>query len=252
MASLRDWGRDCTCRSGEDDRCGRRFARQCGELPFGYDHKYVFSEFGYNLKVTEMQAAVGCAQLQKLPEFTRRRRENHATLASLLAPVVGLLSVQEATPGSEPSWFGLLLTLTPEAKASGLTRDAMVRQLEAAKIQTRMLFAGNIVRQPCFDGMRAAAGAGSLGAGYRVAGALASTDRIMRRFVLAWRVPRTEGRDARLHGGADDGCLWRGQMRSRADLWAGSRREVAYNILEWASVLAVRDTRRNPRMTQGT
>jgi len=179
LASLRDWGRDCTCRSGEDNTCRHRFAHQFGTLPFGYDHKYVFSEFGYNLKVTEMQAAVGCAQLAKLPEFTGLRREYHATLSRLLAPLAGLLHVQQATPDSEPSWFGLLLTLTPKAKAAGLTRDAIVRHLEAAKIQTRMLFSGNMVRQPCFDAMRTAAEAGRSDAGYRVAGDLAATDRIM-------------------------------------------------------------------------
>ena len=179
LASLRDWGRDCTCRSGEDNRCGHRFGHQFGALPFGYDHKYVFSEFGYNLKVTEMQAAVGCAQLAKLPEFTRLRREHHATLSRLLAPPADLLHVQETTPGSAPSWFGLLLTLTPEGKAAGLTRDAVVARLEAARIQTRMLFAGNMVRQPCFDAMRAAADAGRADAGYRVVGDLAATDRIM-------------------------------------------------------------------------
>jgi CDP-4-dehydro-6-deoxyglucose reductase, E1 len=179
LASLRDWGRDCTCRSGQDDRCGHRFGHQFGALPFGYDHKYVFSEFGYNLKVTEMQAAVGCAQLAKVPKFTRLRREHHATLSRLLAPLADLLHVQEATPGSEPSWFGLLLTITPEGKAAGLNRDAIVAHLEAAKIQTRMLFAGNMVRQPCFDAMRKAAEAGRADAGYRVAGDLAVTDRIM-------------------------------------------------------------------------
>jgi len=179
MASLRDWGRDCVCRSGEDDRCGQRFGHQLGTLPFGYDHKYVFSEFGYNLKVTEMQAAVGCAQLAKLPEFTRLRRENHGTLSRRLAPLADLLHVQEATPGSEPSWFGLLITLTEDAKVAGLSRDAIVAHLEEARIQTRMLFAGNMVRQPCFDAMRAAAEAGRADAGYRVAGDLAAADRIM-------------------------------------------------------------------------
>jgi CDP-6-deoxy-D-xylo-4-hexulose-3-dehydrase len=179
LASLRDWGRDCICRSGQDDRCGHRFSHQFGTLPFGYDHKYVFSEFGYNLKATEMQAAIGCAQLAKVPEFTRLRREHHATLSRLLAPLADLLRVQEATPGSEPSWFGLLLTLTEDAKAAGLSRDAVVAHLEAAQIQTRMLFAGNMVRQPCFDAMRAAAETGRSDAGYRVAGDLAAADQIM-------------------------------------------------------------------------
>ncbi|HTX70528.1 MAG TPA: lipopolysaccharide biosynthesis protein RfbH [Thermoleophilia bacterium] len=176
LASLRDWGRDCICRSGEDDRCGRRFARQFGTLPFGYDHKYVFSEFGYNLKATEMQAAIGCAQLLKLPEFTRVRRANHETLRRHLADAADVLQVQEPTPGSRPSWFGLLVTLTAEAKAAGLSRDAVVARLEGARIQTRMLFAGNMVRQPCFDAMREAP-AGS--AAFRVVGDLAATDRIM-------------------------------------------------------------------------
>ena len=180
VRSLRDWGRDCTCRSGEDDRCGRRFGRRSGTLPFGYDHKYVYSEFGYNLKATEMQAAIGCAQLRRLDAFTEARREHHDALVRALAPVAHLLRPQEATPGSEPSWFGLLLTLTAEGKAAGLTRDAIVARLEDANIQTRMLFAGNMVRQPCFDGMRTRFEAGErAGAGYRVAGDLTETDRIM-------------------------------------------------------------------------
>lgn len=185
VASLRDWGRDCVCRSGEDNRCGQRFGRQFGELPFGYDHKYVFSEFGYNLKATEMQAAVGCAQLARLPEFTRLRREHHATLLHLLAPVLHLLRPQAATPQSEPSWFGLLLTVTEEAKDAGVTRDDIVAHLEAAGVQTRMLFAGNMVRQPCFDAARHAAtrapsGEGALAdVGYRVAGDLKVTDAVM-------------------------------------------------------------------------
>ncbi len=180
VRSLRDWGRDCVCRSGEDDRCGRRFSRQSGTLPFGYDHKYVYSEFGYNLKVTEMQAAVGCAQLRRLAEFTRLRREHRDAIVGQLAPVAQYLRPQEATPGSEPSWFGLLLTVTEEGKAAGLTRDGIVARLEAKRVQTRMLFAGNMVRQPCFDGTRAREEAGdATGAGYRVAGPLAETDRIM-------------------------------------------------------------------------
>ena len=181
LASLRDWGRDCICRSGEDNRCGHRFEHQFGELPLGYDHKYVFAEFGYNLRVTDMQAAVGCAQLARMPEFTRLRREHHATLSRLVAPVADLLRAQQATPGSEPSWFGLLLTLTGEAKAAGLTRDGIVARLEAAGIQTRMLFAGNMVRQPCFDWMRAggADDRGSPSPRYRVPGDLRVTDAIM-------------------------------------------------------------------------
>jgi CDP-6-deoxy-D-xylo-4-hexulose-3-dehydrase len=121
---------------------------------------------------------VGCAQLEKVPEFTRRRRENHASLSRLLAPVSDLLRPQEATGDSEPSWFGALMTLTDEAKAVGLTRDVIVARLEAAQIQTRMLFAGNMVRQPCFDAMRAAE-AGHSDVKYRVSGDLAATDRVM-------------------------------------------------------------------------
>ena len=173
LASLRDWGRDCQCRSGEDNRCGHRFNHDLGALPHGYDHKYVYSEFGYNLNVTDMQAAVGCAQLAKLPAFVEARRENHSTLSRLIAPVADRLVLPQATPGSDPSWFGFLITVRPEAKAAGLSRDALVRRLEAAKIQTRMLFAGNMVRQPCFDGTR------SRGVGYRGVGDLSNTDRIM-------------------------------------------------------------------------
>lgn len=173
LGSLRDWGRDCKCHSGEDNRCGKRFDHHLGTLPYGYDHKYAFSEFGYNLKVTDMQAAVGCAQLVKLPSFVQARRENHATLSRLLAPLSDLLVLPRATPGSEPSWFGFLTTLRPEAKSAGLTRDLLVRRLEAAKIQTRMLFAGNMVRQPCFNAMRES------GHGYRCVGDLPNTDRIM-------------------------------------------------------------------------
>jgi CDP-6-deoxy-D-xylo-4-hexulose-3-dehydrase len=173
LASLRDWGRDCTCPSGVDNRCGRRFSHDLGELPHGYDHKYVYSHFGYNLRATDLQAAVGCAQLERLEGFTARRRANHARLSAALAPLADLLVLPRATPGSRPSWFGFLLTLRDEAKAAGVARDAIVRRLEADLIQTRMLFAGNVVRQPCFDGRRAS------GTGYRVASALANTDRLM-------------------------------------------------------------------------
>ncbi len=173
VTSLRDWGRDCTCPPGVDNRCGRRFAQDLGELPHGYDHKYVYSEFGYNLRATDLQAAVGVAQLARLEGFTARRRANHARLSAALAPLSDLVVAQHATPGSEPSWFGLLLTLSEKAKAAGLTRDGVVAGLEAARIQTRMLFAGNIVRQPCFDSRRAA------GRGYRVVGELVESDRLM-------------------------------------------------------------------------
>jgi CDP-6-deoxy-D-xylo-4-hexulose-3-dehydrase len=171
MLSMRDWGRDCVCPSGKDNACGKRFAQQFGTLPFGYDHKYVYSEFGYNLKATDMQAAIGVAQLEKLPEFTAARRRNYAYLREALRPLEDVLIMPEATEGADPSWFGYLMTVR---EGTGVTRDELVAALERAKVQTRMLFAGNIVRQPAFDRMRES------GEGYRVVGELTSTDRIMR------------------------------------------------------------------------
>jgi CDP-6-deoxy-D-xylo-4-hexulose-3-dehydrase len=170
MRSLRDWGRDCECPSGVDNFCGRRFDRDFGTLPHGYDHKYVFSHFGFNFKVTEMQAAIGGAQLAKLPGFVEARRRNFATLSRLLAPLGDALVLPQAMPGSEPSWFGFLMTLR---EGAGGARDKLVAELERRNIQTRMLFAGNMVRQPCFDAMRASR------QGYRVVGDLAATDTIM-------------------------------------------------------------------------
>jgi CDP-6-deoxy-D-xylo-4-hexulose-3-dehydrase len=170
MRSLRDWGRDCECPAGVDDSCGRRFDRDFGTLPHGYDHKQVFSHFGFNLKVTEMQAAIGGAQLAKLPSFVAARRRNFATLSRLLAPLGDALVLPQATADSEPSWFGFLATLRD---GSDCARDTLVADLERRKIQTRMLFAGNMVRQPCFDAMRASR------QGYRVVSDLAVTDTIM-------------------------------------------------------------------------
>ncbi|MBU4556276.1 MAG: lipopolysaccharide biosynthesis protein RfbH [Actinobacteria bacterium] len=170
MLSMRDWGRDCICPSGKDNACGKRFDQQFGTLPHGYDHKYVYSEFGFNLKATDMQAAIGVAQLEKLPEFTARRRENYAYLREALRSIEDILIMPQATEGSDPSWFGYLMTVRDGAP---VTRDALVSAMEAAKIQTRMLFAGNIVRQPAFDAMR------NSGNGYRVVGELVNTDRIM-------------------------------------------------------------------------
>jgi CDP-6-deoxy-D-xylo-4-hexulose-3-dehydrase len=171
LLSMRDWGRDCSCPSGVDNKCGKRFSQQFGTLPFGYDHKYVYSEFGFNLKATEMQAAVGCAQLEKLPGFIEARKRNWAYLRSALEPLADRLVLPEPTPGSDPSWFGFLMTVREDA---GVTRDELVRALEDAKAQTRALFAGNLTRHPCFDGMR------GRGEGYRISGELANTDRIMR------------------------------------------------------------------------
>ncbi len=168
--SMRDWGRDCVCPSGRDGVCGHRFDRQFGELPFGYDHKYVYSHFGYNLKATDMQAAVGCAQLQKFPGFVARRRHNFARLKAALLPVADKLILPEACPGSNPSWFGFLMTCR-----EGVEREKVVSHIESRGVQTRMLFSGNIVKHPCFDEMRKS------GRGYRVVGDLSVTDTIMTR-----------------------------------------------------------------------
>lgn len=169
IRSLRDWGRDCVCPSGRDNFCGHRFDGQYGELPKGYDHKYVYSHFGYNLKITDMQAAVGCAQLRKLPGFVERRRENFHRLYEGLRDLRDKFILPEACEGSKPSWFGFLLTCR-----EGVERGRVVSHLESHGIQTRMLFAGNLLRHPCFDGMRRS------GRGYRVVGELKHTDRIMR------------------------------------------------------------------------
>lgn len=168
IRSLRDWGRDCVCPPGRDNLCGHRFDRQYGELPMGYDHKYVYSHFGYNLKATDMQAAIGCAQLQKLPSFIARRRHNFELLNDALAPAADRLILPEPCANSLPSWFGFLMTCR-----EGTDRNNVVRAIEAAGVQTRMLFAGNLTKHPCFDALRAS------GTGYRVVGALNNTDRIM-------------------------------------------------------------------------
>ena len=168
VRSLRDWGRDCICASGQDNLCGHRFDRQDGELPRGYDHKYVYSHFGYNLKVTDMQAAVGVAQLKKLPSFVERRRHNFARLRAALADMEEFFILPEATANANPSWFGFLLTCR-----EGVDRTKIVRYIEEHGVQTRMLFAGNLTKHPCFDEMR------RTGEGYRITGALTETDRVM-------------------------------------------------------------------------
>ena len=169
VRSVRDWGRDCVCPSGRDNMCGHRFDKQYGELPLGYDHKYVYSHFGYNLKATDMQAAVGCAQLEKFPTFVEKRRHNFDRLRKALENVEDKLILPEACPNSKPSWFGFLLTCR-----EGVDKNKVVQYIEDHGVQTRMLFAGNIVKQPCFDEFRAS------GKGYRVIGDLAVTDRIMK------------------------------------------------------------------------
>ena len=169
IRSFRDWGRDCVCPSGKDNLCGHRFDREYGELPIGYDHKYVYSHFGYNLKATDMQAAIGCAQLEKFPTFVERRRENFARLRDKLSAVAEQLILPEACPDSNPSWFGFLITCR-----EGVDRSKVVPYIESKNIQTRMLFAGNLIKHPCFDEMRKS------GEGYRVIGNLENTDRIMK------------------------------------------------------------------------
>lgn len=169
IRSLRDWGRDCVCGGGQDNACGRRFTGQFGTLPEGYDHKYVYSHLGYNLKATDMQAAIGAAQLEKLPEFVARRRENWAFLRRALKPLEGRLLFPEPGPESSPSWFGFLMTVRPGSAAS---RDELASHLEAHNIQTRPLFAGNLTRHPCFQSLRE-------GVDYRIAGTLEVTDQVM-------------------------------------------------------------------------
>lgn len=166
--SFRDWGRDCVCPSGRDNLCGHRFDRQYGELPLGYDHKYVYSHFGYNLKATDMQAAVGCAQLKKFPSFVARRRHNFVRLHDALTSVEDKLILPVAAENSNPSWFGFCITCR-----DGVDREKVVPYIESKGVQTRMLFAGNLLKHPCFDEMRAT------GEGYRVVGNLDNTDKIM-------------------------------------------------------------------------
>ena len=170
LLSWRDWGRDCICPSGHDNFCGHRYDGQYGELPAGYDHKYVYSHLGYNLKVTDLQAAIGVEQLKKFPSFAQKRRENWAALRALLAPAEDRLILPEAAPNSDPCWFGFLITVR---EGSGLSRNEVVRKIEAANVQTRMLFSGNLIRHPCFDSLRGTDA-------YRVVGGLEVTDRIMR------------------------------------------------------------------------
>jgi CDP-4-dehydro-6-deoxyglucose reductase, E1 len=166
VESIRDWGRDCWCEPGKDNTCGKRFEWQLGDLPCGYDHKYTYTHIGYNLKVTDMQAAVGVAQLDRLAYFVQRRRENFAYLHAALEPLADHLILPEATPGSDPSWFGFPITLREGAP---IDRHDLVTQLEGSRIATRLLFGGNLLRQPAYKGIR-----------HRVAGELTRTDQVMR------------------------------------------------------------------------
>lgn len=169
VRSMRDWGRDCVCPPGKDNFCGHRFDRKFGELPLGYDHKYVYAHFGYNLKVTDLQAAIGCAQLKKLSSFTERRHHNFEYLHDMLADLKSVLILPEPCQNSKPSWFGFLMTCR-----GGLDCVKVVRGIEARGVQTRRLFAGNLTLHPCFDMMR------KEGKGYRTVGSLENTDRILK------------------------------------------------------------------------
>lgn len=168
IRSFRDWGRDCVCASGQDNLCTHRFDRQYGELPLGYDHKYVYSHFGYNLKATDMQAAIGCAQLEKFPGFVERRRQNFGRLKERLSDVEDKFILPSACKNSAPSWFGFILTCR-----DGVDRNKVVQYIERNNVQTRMLFAGNLTKHPCFDEMR------KVEKGYRITGKLENTDYIM-------------------------------------------------------------------------
>ena len=168
VRSFRDWGRDCVCPSGVDNLCGHRFDKQYGELPIGYDHKYVYSHFGYNLKATDLQASIGCAQLVKFPGFVERRRHNFDRLSAALQSATDKLILPVPCENSKPSWFGFLITCK-----EGVDRNTTVQYIEDHGVQTRALFAGNLIKHPCFDQMRAT------GEGYRVVGELTNTDRIM-------------------------------------------------------------------------
>ena len=169
ILSYRDWGRDCICPSGQDNFCKHRFDGQYGELPVGYDHKYVYSHFGYNLKVTDMQAAVGCEQLKKFPSFIERRKENWKRLYQALEDVQDKLILPQPVENSVPSWFGFLVSVKPE---SGVKRNDVTKYMEEHNIQTRLLFSGNLIKHPCFDQIRGTDA-------YRVVGNLENTEYIM-------------------------------------------------------------------------
>jgi CDP-6-deoxy-D-xylo-4-hexulose-3-dehydrase len=166
IESFRDWGRDCWCHPGKDNTCGKRFEWQLGSLPLGYDHKYTYSHVGYNLKATDMQAALGASQIEKLPRFIERRKENFRYLYAALKPLEEYLLLPEATPGSDPSWFGFPIGVRETAPFS---REDLIRSLDAKKVGTRLLFGGNLLRQPAYEGCE-----------YRAVGDLPNTDFVMK------------------------------------------------------------------------
>lgn len=169
ILSYRDWGRDCVCPSGHDNFCGHRYDGQFGELPKGYDHKYVYSHFGYNLKMTDLQAAIGCEQLKKFPSFIEKRRYNWERLRKALEDIQDKIILPEPAQNSEPSWFGFLISMRPE---TGVSRNKVIHYIEEHNIQTRLLFSGNLIKHPCFDPIRGTDA-------YRVADNLDTTDFIM-------------------------------------------------------------------------
>lgn len=185
--SIRDWGRDCYCAGGENNTCGKRFAQQFGSLPYGYDHKYVYTHLGYNLKATDMQAAIGCAQLVRLDGFIAARKHNHARLFEALSPFQDRLLLPVAPPNTDPSWFGFVITVREDA---GFTRNELTGFLEANRIETRTLFSGNLLRHPAFETIER-----------RVIGDLAVTDAIMQRTFFVGVYPGLD--DARVDYMAD-------------------------------------------------
>ncbi|MBA2719612.1 MAG: lipopolysaccharide biosynthesis protein RfbH [Chloroflexi bacterium] len=180
--SIRDWGRDCYCAGGENNTCGKRFSQQFGSLPYGYDHKYVYSQLGYNLKATDMQAAIGCAQLKRLDEFVAARRHNHGRLLDALRPFEDRLILPVTPPNTDPSWFAFVITVREDA---GFTRADLTGYLEANRIETRGLFSGNLLRHPAFESIER-----------RVVGDLAATDVVMNRTFFVGVYPGID--DARL------------------------------------------------------
>ena len=200
VESMRDWGRDCWCAPGMDNTCGKRFGHKLGDLPKGYDHKFTYSHCGYNLKITDMQAAVGVAQLDRVDEFIAARRRNFALLTEQLKPLEDILILPQATPNSDPSWFGFPITLRPDAP---VTRDALVQHLNEKKIGTRLLFGGNLVRQPYMKGRN-----------FRVVGDLDQCRYGRHQHLLDWPVPRPRRGPYRLHGRYHQGVHRHARSRS--------------------------------------